>query len=291
MSSLTVWDGDVEQPVDLTVWDGEAEQPVTGDALMPGGAWSVDDLLTRPGFTVAHRCGSLDWAEGSRRGATESVLRRCDALEAPLSRTLDGVWFLLHDFDLTRTSGVAIDPTTITWDGLQQYRIAPPAGGDPNFGDQPYMKLTTLLTDYGRSHVLFLDPKYHGNSTYRGEFLDLVEDTLPDARQRVVVKYHITNTTLADYARSRGFTTWAYAYEGSDYLADPSGTIERAGHWDWLGLNWDAAPSTWADFVALGKPLVGFIAADLTERQAALDNGAAGVMCSGVRAIQGAPEI
>ncbi|GAB3176407.1 hypothetical protein GCM10027059_50890 [Myceligenerans halotolerans] len=290
MSSLTVWDGEAEQPVALTVWDGEAEQPVTDDALMPGGAWSVDELVRRDESTVGHRGGTDDWAEGSRTAMTQAVLRRVDALELPLSRTLDGVWFGLHDQTLLRTSGVDIDPTTITWDQLQAYKIAAPAGGDPAFGAQRYMRLTQLLTDYGSSHVLFLDPKYHGNQQFRGELLDLVEATIPNAQRTIVVKFFGDNTFLADYARSRGYTTWGYFYE-SDYLADPAAIVAQTGHWDWLGLNWDAAPSTWADFVALGKPLFGHVVADLTQRQAALDGGATGVICSGVRAVQGAPEI
>lgn len=290
MTTLGIWDGTEELYTELTVWESGVEQPVDAFALMPYGAWSVGELLKRPGFTVAHRCGSLDWAEASRRGATESVLRRCDALEMPLSRTADGVWFGLHDQTLLRTSGVNIDPTTITWEQLLQYPNNPPAGGDPNFGARPYQKLTTFLQDYGESHVIFLDPKYHGNMTYRGELLDLVESVIPDAQQRIVIKYFGDNTFLADYARSRGYRTWGYFYE-SDWLANPSAITAQTGHWDWLGLNWDASAQTWQDFVAFGKPLIGHIVANSTQRQAALDGGAIGAMCSGVRAIQGAPEI
>jgi glycerophosphoryl diester phosphodiesterase len=290
VTTLTFWDGETEEPAELTYWDGSAEQPVEDFALMPYGAWSTAELIKRPGFTIGHRCGSLDWAEASRRGATESALRRCDALEVPVNRTLDGVWFGLHDTTLLRTSGVNIDPRDLTWEQLQAYQNTAPAGGDSNFGAQPYATLVDLLTDYASSHVVFLDPKGHGNVQYRGELLDLVEATVPNAQQTIVIKFFGDHVTLADYARSRGYVTWGYFYE-ADYLADPAAIIAQTGRWDWLGLNWDASPSTWADFVALGKPVIGHVIANDTQRAAALAGGAHGVMCSGVRAIQGAPEI
>jgi glycerophosphoryl diester phosphodiesterase len=290
MTELTILEDGEEVPAELTVWDGVTENPVDEAALMPFGAWSTVELVSRPSSVVGHRGTSAWCAEGSRRGMTEAVRRRVDALELPLSRTSDGVWFGLHDQTLLRTSGVAIDPTTITWEQLQAYEIAAPVGGDPQFGARPYMRLTTLLEDYGQSHVLFLDPKYHGNMTYRGELLDLVEAAIPNAQATVVIKYFGDNVTLADYARSRGYTTWGYFYE-SDYLADPAAIIAQTGRWDWLGLNWDAAPSTWADFVALGKPLFGHVVATTVQRDAALAGGANGIICSDVPAIQGAPDI
>src|SRR4051794_28007721 len=65
----------------------------------------VPDLLrTRP-FYVAHRGGSDDWPECSLLAYRESVARGVDALEMPLARSQDGVWFGLHDETLDRTSG------------------------------------------------------------------------------------------------------------------------------------------------------------------------------------------
>jgi len=283
--SLVVWDGTEEHDTAVTLWDGGVEQPATA-AVMPGGAWSVDRLLAIDGFTVGHRGGSVDWAEMSMRAYTEAVLRNVDAVEISVSRTIDGVWFGLHDETLLRTSGVDIDPATLTWRQVQDYLCAAPAGGDPRFGAQQYERLVDLLDAYATSHVILLDPKYHSGAVWRPEFFALIEAAVPRAQDHVVIKWSGGGTSLADDAAALGYDTVGYFYQ-SDYLANPAGVLANAGHWSWLELEHGAPQSTWDAFLALGKPVIGFTAATAAQRQTALDKGAAGVMCSGIRAIKG----
>lgn len=289
--TFTVWDGVEERSVAWTILDDDlTEQPVSAVAMVPGGAWSVDRLAEIPGFTIAHRCGSADWAEMSQRGATASVLRNVDALEISVSRTIDGVWFGLHDQTLLRTSGVDINPNTLTWAQVQGYLSAAPAGGDPAFGAQPYARLVDLLDAYATSHVIFLDPKYHAGVAWRDEFFAVIESAVPNAQDHVVIKYTGGGITLADDATARGYTSVGYFYE-SEYAPDPAGTLANAAHWTWIELDHGAPQSTWDAFTALGKLMIGFIAATAAQRQTALDKGADGVMCSGIRAIKGAAVI
>lgn len=289
--TFTIWDGAEEKSVAWAILDADLdEQPVANVAMVPGGAWSLERLLAIPGFTVAHRLGSADWAEFSTRGGVECLLRSVDALEISVSRTIDGVWFGLHDQTLLRTSGVDINPNTLTWAQVQGYLNAAPAGGDPDFGAQPYERLDDLLRLYATSHVILLDPKYHAGAQWRDEFFALIESVVPNAQDHVVIKYTGGGITLADDATARGYASVGYFYE-SEYVADPSGVLANAAHWTWIELEHGAPQGTWNAFLALGKPMIGFIASSTVQRDTALAKGADGVMCSGIRAIKGPPVI
>lgn len=283
-----IWNGTEEIPARLSLLVDDVETPARA-ALMPTGAPTAAEFLTRQSL-IGHRGASLDYAEGSRRAMTEAVLRGVDALEMPLSRTSDGVWFGLHDADLLRTSGVAIDPTTITWAELAAYQIAAPAGGDPAFGAQPYMRLEQLLEDYGPSHTLFLDPKYHAGPEWRDEMYGLIESVLPSAQDSVVIKFSGDGTTVADAATARGFPCFGYWYD-SQFQADQAKVLAETAAWTILGMEWDAEQATWDALTGLGKPVIAHTAATTTQRDTAIAKGASGIMCSGVRAVQGPPVI
>lgn len=290
MSALTLWDGDEETPLDLSLWDGTVEQPITESAIMPGGAWSISEMLARPAFTVAHRCGRLDWAEYTRRGITECMLRGLDGLEISVARTSDGVWFGLHDQTLLRTSGVAVDPTTVTWAEVLSYPNLAPSGGDPAFGDQPYARLEDLLAPW--PGVVFLDLKYQaGTGPNRDELLDLIEDLMPDARSRVVIKFSSGDATpVADWARSRGYKSWGH-FRQSDYDTDPVLVASQAAHWDLLGLDAGASQAMWDDLADLSRPIMGADIASAADNTTALGKGAVGTLIGAVRDIQGTPVI
>lgn len=288
-TTLSVWDGEKEVPAEITMWDGAAEQTVTAIAVMPGGARSISRMLATPEFTIAHRTGRMDWAEYSRRAVTECMLRRVDALEISVALTRDGRWFGLHDRTLLRTSGVDIDPTTLTWAEVLTYPNQSPSGGDPRFGDQRYALLEDLVDPW--PGVILLDPKYQGGEAARDDLLDLVEDLMPDARRRVAIKFSSGDATpVADWARSRGYQSWGH-FRAADWTADPSTVRQQAAHWDMLGLDASAPQAMWDDLADLDRPLIGADIASTTDNALALDRGAIGTMIGPVRAIQGAPEI
>lgn len=290
MSTVATWDGAVETPAEVTVWDGASERPAQL-GVMPYGAGSVDELLARPGFTIAHRGGTLDWPEMSMRAYTESVRRRVDAVEVSVGRTVDGVWFGLHDDTLLRTSGVNVDHRTLTWAQIQAYLIQNTGvSPDPAFGPQPHMLLTDLLAAYASSHVIFVDPKYHAGVQWQPEFYDLIESVVPDANQHIVIKAASGSTAAADGANARGYVSFGSFYQ-DEYAADPAGSLEDAQRWAWINLQHIAPQATWDTFAALGKPMTGHIAQTPAEYDTAMAKGAIGVMCNGIRAIKGAPAI
>lgn len=292
MTTLNIWTGAELNPnIDFSLLDpdGVTEHSALA-ALMPGGAYSVDNLLGIEGFGIGHRGCSIDCAEMSLRAYTEAVVREVHALEFSASRSSDGIWFGLHDETLLRTSGIDLDPKLHTWRQIQQYRAAAPVGGNIAFGARPYLRLTKFLQTYAKSHVIFFDPKYHAGAQWRSEMFDVLESNVRDAHQHVVVKYSGGGTSLADDSAAAGFTTVGYFYQ-EEYLADPAQVLENAEHWTWIELEHGAPQSTWDAFAALGKPMIGFTASTLAQYDTAMAKGAWGVMCSGVRNIFGAPVI
>lgn len=284
--SLTLWDGTEELDTTWGYWDGTTEHAATA-AEVPRGAWSVAELLTRDGFMLAQRAGRGDWAEMSTRGATECVLRRVDALEYSFRRTLDGVWFGMHDETMLRTSGVDINPNTLTWEEVQNYPNLAPVDGDPAFGDQPYARLEDLLAPYAPSHVLFADPKYGiGDPDILEEFFDLVLSIVPP--HRLVAKYSIGGVDVANAATARGIASWGTLHDDDV----TNGNLAAYGSaWSMLGLSYAASQADWDTVLALGKPVLGREVMTAAQRTEALSKGAVGISCSGVRAIKGPPVI
>lgn len=270
----------------LTAWTGTEELSVSGELLdigavsrverIPSGYASVSAMLAGGPFYVAHRGGSKSYPEHSLYAYTESVRRGAGALELSLAHTVDGKWFGQHDQTLARTAVVDVNPQTLTWDEVRRIPIRGALTGTGSGPDRPHMLAEELIAAYGETHVLFLDPKYVQQS-HRAEFWDLVE-SVPDARSRVVVKYHQSNVSLGRDARSRGFTSWGYFYEG-ELDAD---LATNADAWSILGLEYSASESAWARVKALGKPVMGHIAPNLAAVETALSKGADGVMVAGV---------
>lgn len=283
----TVWDGTTETTAAVAVWDGTTEHP-TDTHTIPYGYHSVTDMLSRDAFYVAHRGGSRDWPEMTGYAYTKAAQWGAGALEVSCGRTVDGVWFGLHDQGLTRTSGPAA-PTSVaaelTWAQVQQSAVnGSVAANNPTQPPRPYTRLEEILGWYGGSHVLFLDPKYETNR--RHEFFDLVGSLMDPSR--VVIKFYGDASFLADDARARGFASWGYYYQ-SDW---ESGMLaEHHASWDILGMDYEASPAAWAAVMAYGQPVMGHIVPDFAAAGAAIGYGAAGLMVSGVTAVVDGPAV
>jgi hypothetical protein len=237
--------------------------------VLPGGYGTVPAMLatTRP-FYLAHRGGSADWPEMTLRAYTNSAAWGAGALEVSLARTLDGVWFGLHDQTLLRTSGVDVDPITMTWAQVASLEV---------FGAEPYMPWEQLADAYAPTHVLVVDPKYR-QSTHRGEFLDMLDQAGGPAR--CVVKYAGGNTALADAAAERGYQRWGY------YYPDELGLLAATqSAWSILGMTHAAPPEAWDTALAYGKPVIGHTIENPTHAADALAKGAAGLMVAGVTTV------
>lgn len=281
-----VYDG-AAQPA-LLYYTDAIGQPRTPSHLttMPPGYPSVVAMLAEPLFFVAHRGGSYDFPEFSLHAYTQSVARNYGALEISLARTMDGVFFGLHDASLDRTSlgtiGNTLNPETMTWAEVQAYSILPPSTA-PSQPARPYMRWEEIVLAYGSTHILFIDPKVV-DSQYHDALLDMM-DALPNATDRMVAKFFgvsggVGNTGWAGKARDRGYTTWGYFYQ-----ADVADLPVYQGRWDLLGMAYGADQASWNAILSYGKPVIGHIAPTLAAAQIAVDKGADGIVISGVTAV------
>lgn len=255
----------------------------TATRVVSPGYASVADMLSRPVAYIAHRGGSRVCPEMTLYAYGQAALRGYGALEISLARTSDGVYFGLHDQTLLRTSGVDVDPKTLTWAQVQSYRVlASSVPERKNQPDQPYMRLEELFTLYGKTHVFLVDPKYVSQA-YHGELLAKIKELLPDATNRVIAKYYGLTTVWLPTAQAQGFKTWGYFYD-----TDPEADVQTyAPKYDIVGINY-SAPQAWFDglkAVAPGKPLWGHICQTKADAESAVAKGAKGVMCSGIGVI------
>ena len=260
---------DTGTPAPHRLYIQTVDGPVTPDRLLtiPHGYPSVQDMLHGE-FWWAHRGGSHSYPEHSLYAYSQSVIRGYGALEISLGRTSDGVWVGLHDATIDRTSGITGAPpiSQMTWDDLMAYQIVTGDHGAP----QPYMAWDELIGTYGASHVLICDPKYAVGDHWP-EFLDrCVSDIGVD---RCIVKWSAGLGWLADAARTRGLTSWGYAYE--DYLDDPE-TVAALPHWDLLGMEWSASQQAWDTILGYGVPVVAHVLYSEAHVTAARAKGAAG---------------
>ena len=208
-------------------------------------------------------------------GATRCADQGYGAMEVSLNRTSDGVWFGLHDETLLRVAGVDIDPTTLTWQELSQYRINPP-GTAPNQPSRPFMRVEEIIDSYGSSHVLVIDPKYRLNES--SALFDLLLTMQPASR--MVAKYAGNGRGLADIVRPKGITSWGYYY-----AATWDANKQYASAWDLLGMEWNASQTVWDEVIAFGKPTIAHICATKAESDAGFAKGADGVQVSGVLSV------
>lgn len=246
---------------------------------------SVTDLLAKPGFKVAHRMGSLNWPEHSMKGATQSLLRQVDALEFSVAKTLDGVWFGLHDATLDRTSGVTgnINPTTLTWAQIQAtYQTISAITDDPSQPNEPYVKLTDILARYP-GVPMFIDPKNLPFNEMVALF-QWLKDNIPNATDLYVLKYYYDYTSLKTAVMNLGFKSWGYLY-----TADISNAnfATYAQGWTWLGLEASATQANWDLVKAQNPKVLVHICQNLAAYQSGISKGAVGAMVSGVKQVMG----
>lgn len=245
---------------------------------------SVADMLARPGFTWAHRGGSVSYPEMSLHAYTQAVARGYGVLEVSLGRTSDGVWFGLHDQTTDRTSvGTYGNASSQTWAQIQmqQNNLGP---GAP----QPYMSWDELVATYGHTHIIVADPKYALGS-YRTEFLTMVNRDLGPTR--AIIKYSGIGSgaaALSTAAKALGFETWGFFYAGDASAAQGgTGNLQTwGGNWTLLGMEYNASQAIWDEVLAFGKPVIGHIAPNQAAYNTAIAKGASGVQVSGVAVVQ-----
>lgn len=241
---------------------------------------TVSDMLATPGFTWAHRGGSISWREMSLHGYTQCVVRGYGVLEVSLARTSDGVWFGLHDQTTDRTSGGTYgNASSQTWAQIQAQQIVV-GGSGPN---RPYMRWEEIVAAYGSTHILVVDPKH--TWAFQTEFLNMVENDI--GPERAIIKYSgpgSGSAALSLAAQARGFETWGFFYATDASSAQGgNGALQTWGpSWTLIGMDYTASQAIWDEALALGKPVIGHITPNQAAYDTAIAKGAVGVQVSGV---------
>lgn len=265
------WNGTSAEPSSMYVYDGSTAQVATFREV-PRGYLSVTEMLAQDTFYWAHRGGSAVVPEMSLYAYARAADQGFGGLEVSLARTSDGVWFGLHDQTLDRTSNVTgMDPETMTWAEVQEYRIIlPQAYPQPH---RPYMRIEEMVEAYGHTHVFIVDPKHALDKS--DELFDYLLSVMPS--DRIIAKYWGPSSTLADTVRPKNIQSWGYYYE-STWDTDKA----NAGDWDMLGMQWDASQATWDDVISYGKPTVAHVCATRAAADTAIAKGADGIQTSGI---------
>jgi hypothetical protein len=257
--------------------------PRTPSALVPvrRGFNTVAEMLAKPGFTWAHRGGSLHYPEMALYSYTQSVVRGYGVLEVSLARTSDGVWFGLHDQTTDRTSGGTFgNASSQSWAQIQTQQNLVGTVGAP----QPYMRWEQLIAIYGKTHIIVADPKFALGS-YRTEFLNMVDRDLGPTK--AIIKFFgggAGAAQLSTDAQSRGYQTWGFFYANNASSANGGdGQLQTWGpSWTILGMEYNASQAIWDEAKLLGKPIVAHIVPTQAGYDAAILKGAIGAQVSGV---------
>ena len=253
--------------------------PLTAQ-LLQGGTVTVDELLRRRPFLIAHRGGSANWPEMSLHAYEQSAAHGIPALEMSVGRSSDGVWFGLHDATLDRTSGtVGFTAGDHPWAEISRYRIHPPPTA-PHQPARPYLRLTDFLARFAASHVLFLDPKSQ-NRRFYPELLDLLRSSVADPMKHVIAKGPAASLVWPRFAADAGYRRWGFYY-ARELSRDPTLLARTQGAWDLLGLDYGASSADWKAVTSYGKPVVGHVISRKIDERRALSEGAAGIMLADV---------
>lgn len=259
--------------VQIVIAPGDTPPPPTPDP----GFNSVGQVLATPGATWAHRGGSLNWPEMSEYAYEQSALAGYGVLEFSAQRTIDGVWFGLHDASLDRTSETTGLPNvnTMTWAEVQAQANMLNSAGTPRV----YYKLIDFLEKFVPTHVVVIDNK---TAKDQPEFFDIL-DANGGASKIIVKAFGVgTGGGASTLSAQRGYESWGYFYE-ADFTSGDLATYQ--GNWTILGLNINASALAWEAVTGYGKPVAAHIAQNAGMYDTAIANGARMVQCSGVSSI------
>ena len=256
-----------------TYLDGGSERamPASIRVFYPGFA-SIAQMEATPGATWAHRGDSITFPEMSEYAYDRAVTRGFGAIEFSARRSLDGVWFGLHDTTLARTSenaALTVDVTTMTWTEIQAYFNTLRDDDIP----RPYYELDDFLEKY-TNHILIIDNKL--GSFHTTELLPKLL-AYPNATQRFILKLD-GSITLARFQESKaaGFKTAGYWYAATYASILPA----KVPYTDYIGMEYTATQTVWDDIQSYGKMTWGHVCPSQAAYDTAIAKGADFVQCS-----------
>lgn len=236
-------------------------------------------LLAKNGFVIAHRGGSVNYAEMSKQAYLNSMFCGAHALEFSIARTIDGVFYGLHDETVNRTSPGApanFVASEHTWAETQV--LLAKAGGDSGQLQQPYYRFDEFAARFPK-HAKFVDPKYV-QAQYFSDLLNIMDAN--GGPEGFVGKSFYSMPQFAAAAKLRGYSSWGYAYQ-TNYDTDPN-VYQNMTSFDYVGVEYTAGTAFTAA-LATGKPVIAHIAENVAAYQTAMSKGARGVMVSAIRQV------
>lgn len=228
-------------------------------------------LLAADPFYIAHRGGSASWPEMTKAAYDHAAVAGMRALEISVQRSSDGVFVCSHDPSTLRVTGVDQQIAATSWAQLSGLSVrSPVAGGAP----AAMTRLETVLDAYAGSRVIFLEDKTYRNS---GPLLELVA-RYPDYRRHFFWK--VTGTAgepVIQAGRTAGIPSWGYFFS-----ADMPQFADRAGQFDWVGVDYQCTDAQLRQAAAIGKPMIGHIVSKAAQRDRLLAAGCRGIMLADV---------
>lgn len=236
----------------------------------------IDLYWANAPFYAAHRTGGANWPELTLYGLQQCLAWGVKAVELSVWKTADDVWVCHHDHNTARMTGANINIYDATWAELSGLTTTAEFTDDPGQPRRPIMRLDTALDALPPNVIAYIDDKTTMNV---GSLLDLL-DTYPNARGRFVFKQFMAQWAQADAARARGYRTWGIYYD-AEIVTAPT----RTGSFDTLGMNFNATQEHWNAALATGKPVMGHIILNPSQKTSAQSKGASGFMVSSVKTV------
>lgn len=236
----------------------------------------VADLISTPGWQVAHRLLGTSFPEHTMRGLDAALQAGFKAVEFSTYRTKDGVFVGSHDWTTERTTGVRHEIWNTDWSIIKSLSQA---GG-------PMIRLEDLISKLPSDVVIFLDHKATsskaennaGDLQSETALFDHLEKLLPENAMKRVVWKCFAEASSAERARAKGYRVNCMLYPHQIEAADMS-------RWDIIGMEWSAPESAWSRLSETGKPIIAHIITSQSHKQRAREKGAQGFMVSTIDAV------
>lgn len=241
---------------------------------------TIDALLADTPFYVAHRGSGDNWPEHTAKAYANALAAGARAIEVSVNATRDGVLVCHHDRSTLRLTGQDHEIAETDYAVLQTLHNDARAWLGPASKPQPIPLLRDVLDAHAENAVIFIEDK-QGTNTWA--LLEMME-RYPNAREHFVWKQSAGGLQVRA-AREAGYKTWGYfgppLYDRLE---------ERAGEFDFLGIDHLADDDVIRQVVALGKPVICWEVHRRHLRDRLVDLGVQGMMCPNIPYVMGSPE-
>jgi glycerophosphoryl diester phosphodiesterase len=200
----------------------------------------------------------------------QSAMLMMRSMEISVWRSADGVFVCSHDQNTSRVTGTSMDIPTSNWSAISALMVNPVGTDNQAQPARPICRIEEVLSHFGLTHVLFVEDKSGSNGS---ALLDIL-DAYGGATHHIWKMYGVSvNNVQRAQAQARGYKTWGYYF-----LADNANIASTAASWDLIGLDFNMSDAQITAAVGLGRPAVGHIIANTTQRDRMLSLGCIGVV-------------